>query len=50
MDTKRVNAAVKIKIALIRQELKHIKLGKDLLRLVHGMTNEEYNEYHRRIQ
>lgn len=49
MDVKRVNAAVKIKIALDRRGNNN-KLWNDLSRLIKGMTNEEYNEYVKRIR
>lgn len=52
VDTKRVNAAVKIAIALDRKMKwgKALKLSKDLARLIEGMTTEEYNQYTKRTE
>ena len=64
-DVKKVNAAVKIKISLerrakkrgldgvleIKQQVKRRnELFADLIRLTKAMTNEEYNEYLKRVQ
>lgn len=49
MDSKAVNAAVAIKLALIRRGIKQVNLSKDLQRLLAGMNSEEYNEYIKRI-
>ena len=45
IDTKRVNAAVKIAMAINRHQLLAKTLGYDLGRLKAGMSTEEYNQY-----
>lgn len=47
-DTKRVNAAVKIFIDLLRLEKKKQALVNDLRRLQGGMSDEEYKEFVKR--
>lgn len=56
-DQARVNAAVKIKISLVRNYARRTKLiekirslEKDLSRLLNPMNQEEYTQYIRRIQ
>ena len=49
MDMKRINAAVKIRIALDKAVKKRMRLSVDLQRLVAGMCGAEYDEYLKRI-
>ena len=54
MDNKRVNTAVKIKLRIDRMDHSQtsgrlIELRRDIKRLVIGMTPEEFNEYHKRV-
>jgi len=49
IDTKLVNAAVKIKLSLIKRNEKQYQLESDLARLTKSMTYEEFNEYKKRI-
>lgn len=48
IDTKKVNAAVKIKLSWKRNVEKQGKLVEDLVRLRRSMTVEELNEYIKR--
>lgn len=55
MDIQRVNAAVKIKMQLIKDETRRretpriVKLKVDLMRLKQDMSSAEYNEYLKRV-
>ena len=56
MDIKRINAAVKVKLAYDRlvgsgkKNQRRDKLATDLIRLIDGMDGAEWNEYQRRIK
>lgn len=50
MEMGRVNAAVKIRLALERLRVKQDKLTADLHRLLTGMEADLYNEYIKRIR
>ena len=53
VDVRRVNASVRIKIAIDRNKypvLKMYQLSKDLKRLISEMSAEEYNSYKERIR
>lgn len=50
MDTERINAAVKIRIALDRLKQKEARLKADLLRLTDRLNFEDYTEYTKRVQ
>lgn len=56
MDIKRINVAVKVKVAYDRlvgsgrRSQKMDKLATDLIRLIDGMDSTEWNEYQRRIK
>lgn len=58
-DQRRVNAAVRIRLSLLRRERRRkepkaspreLELRQDLDRLIKGMNYEEYNQYLRRIE
>lgn len=49
MDIARVNAAVKIAMAINRHQLLAATLGHDLGRLKAGMSAEEYSEFIKRM-
>jgi hypothetical protein len=49
-NSKRVNAAVKIKLQIEKNAKKSLELTKDLFRLKKGMSNVELNEYTKRIR
>ena len=49
LDMKKVNAAVKIKLALSRMDGKYARLQEDFMRLRNTMSHEEFNEYSKRV-
>jgi hypothetical protein len=50
MDIKLINAAVGVHIAWERSQKKADKLAQDLMRMRGKFTNEEFNEYLKRIK
>lgn len=49
MNHKLINTAVKIRIARDKCFYKEAELSRDLARVLHNMTEEEYYEYQERV-